>query len=160
MIRHILLCAALLLAPLLAAPGLAAADGAAPATTREQLVAFVKEGVAHVRTAGREAAFKDFQDDKGAWKRGELYFYVYDQEGVCLAHGAKPALVGKKLIAMQDKRGRKLIQELREAAGKGGGFVEFYWENPASRKVERKLGYAEAVDATCWLGSGIYLGDE
>ena len=51
-----------------------------------------------------------------------------------------------------------VIQKLRDTAAKDGkGFVEFGWNDPATGKEGRKLGYVVKVDESMWLGSGIYL---
>jgi signal transduction histidine kinase len=62
---------------------------------------------------------------------------------------------------MKDKNGLFLIQALRDKAQKEGkGFVEFFWENPTTKKVEPKLGYVEKVDDNLFIGSGIYNPDK
>jgi len=125
--------------------------------TKDEVVAFVKEGLDYAKKNGKEAFLKEIMNDKGIFKRKELYFYAYDFQGVSLSHGAKPNLVGKNLIDLTDIKGLKLIQALRDAANAGGGWVEYYWQNPMTNKVQKKLGYAVKLDDTCWFGSGTYL---
>ena len=43
-----------------------------------------------------------------------------------------------------------------DAAKKGSGYVDYFWQNPVSKKIEAKLGYVEKIDNTYWVGSGIY----
>ena len=125
--------------------------------SKEEVVQFVEEAIAFAKENGKEALFKDLMDANSRFKRGELYLYAYDFQCVVLAHGAKPALVGKNLSDMTDKNGLKLVQALRDAAAKGSGWVEYYWQNPLSKEVEHKLGYVVKLDDTCWIGSGTYL---
>jgi hypothetical protein len=125
--------------------------------TKDEVVAFVNEGLEYAKKNGREAFFKELMNDNGIFKRGELYFYAYDFEGLNLAHGAKPHLVGKNLIELTDKKGLPLIQALRDAAAAGGGWVEYYWENPETKVVQKKLGYVIKLDDGCWFGSGTYV---
>ena len=125
--------------------------------THEQMLAFVQSCADHIALHGKEAAFKDFQVRPGKLNKGELYIYAYDFDCLVLAHGAKPALVGKNLSDLTDKKGLKVIQALRDAARKGSGEVEFFWENPTTKKIQRKLGYVIKIDDGCWIGSGIYM---
>lgn len=129
---------------------------AADHPTREQVVAFVQEGLTYAKRHGKEAFLKEIMNDQGIFKRGELYFYAYDFNGIVLSHGATPSLVGKNLIDFKDKTGFKLIAALRDTAAAGGGWVNFYWENPVSKKMEKKIGYVVKLDHTCWFGSGTY----
>ena len=132
---------------------------AADHPTKEQVVSFVEEGVAYAKEHGKEAFLKEIMNDNGIFKRGELYFYAYDFEGTVVSHGAKPELVGKNLLNFEDKSGFKLIAALRDAAANGGGWVEYYWDNPVSKKMEKKIGYVAKIDDTCWFGSGTYVYD-
>jgi cytochrome c len=125
--------------------------------SKEEVVKFVEEGLKYAKENGKEAFLKEIINPTGSFKRGELYFYAYDFNGVVLAHGAKPDLVGKNLINMTDVKGQKMIEALRDTAAKGCGWVEFSWQNPVSKKVESKLGYVVKLDDTCWFGSGTYL---
>jgi len=138
----------------------AASAGAAKAISREEMVKFVEEAAAYVKQVGKEAALKEFSDPQGKFVRagGELYIYAYDFNCVCLAHGYTPKLVGKDLTDKKDSAGVLVIQKLRDTAAKDGqGFVEFGWNDPATGKEGRKLGYVLRIDQTLWLGSGIYI---
>ena len=133
---------------------------ASEAVSRKQMVKFVEEAAAYVKQAGKEAALKEFSKSDGKFVRanGELYIYAYDFNCVCLAHGYTPTLVGRNLTDKKDSAGLFIIQKLRDTAAKDGkGFVEYGWNDPATGKEGRKLGYVLKVDETLWLGSGIYL---
>ncbi|HUJ28516.1 MAG TPA: cache domain-containing protein [Myxococcales bacterium] len=125
--------------------------------TKEQMVTLVKAAADYIAAHGKDAAFKEFQTRPGKFNKGELYIYAYDMNCVVLAHGIKTMLVGKNLGDITDKNGLKPNQALRDAARSGGGFVEFYWENPLTKKQQKKLGYAMKIDETYYIGSGIYL---
>jgi len=95
-----------------------------------------------------------FFDDKSG------YFYIYDMDGINIAHATQPEKQGMDLINYKDSRGNLLIQGLIKAAKNGGGFVDFWWENPIDKKEEKKLGYTEPIPGTNFLiGSGIYVGE-
>ncbi len=131
---------------------------AADHPTKDQVVKFVEEGVDFIKKNGKEAFFKEVTTGT-SFKRGELYFYVYDYNCICLAHGLKPGLVGKDLSDMTDAKQTKFNQALRDQAKNGSGWVTFYFQNPTSHKVEKKFGYAVKVDDTFWFGSGTYSSD-
>jgi len=135
------------------------ASEAKAAITKEQMVKFVEEAAAYVKEVGREAALKEFSNPKGKFVRekGELYIYAYDFKCVCQAHGSDPNLVGRDLTEKKDTRGSLVIQQLRDAAKDGKGFVKYGWTDPATGTEGRKLGYVVKVDDSLWLGSGIYL---
>ncbi len=58
---------------------------------------------------------------------------------------------------MKDPNGVFLVRELREQAGRGGGFVEYIWPKPGSEDTP-KLSYAEMIPGTnMWIGTGVYL---
>lgn len=137
---------------LIATPLLAADRGNA-----SEAVAMVKKAVALAKAEGKDKmmaaisdpANKDFHDR-------DLYIYVYDLNGVALAHGNNPKLVGKPLIGMKDGEGKAMIKEMVDLANsKGSGWVDFKWPNPVSKAVEQKSGYIEKVD-NYLIGSGIY----
>ena len=132
---------------------------AADHPTKEEVVTFVEEGLTFAKKHGKEAFLNEIMNDNGIFKRGELYFYAYDFEGTVLSHGSESNLVGKNLIDFEDKSGFKLITALRDTAATGGGWVEYYWDNPVTNMMEKKLGYVTKLDDTCWFGSGTYESD-
>ena len=135
---------------------------AAGKPTKEEMIKFVDEAAAFVKKVGKDAAVKEFNDQKGKFWRhdGELYIFAYTMDGTNLALPAKPALVGKNLLQLKDAKGNPLIQALRDGTQKSGKFhYEWMWENPASKKVEPKEGYAIKMPdpkGDWFLGSGIY----
>jgi len=141
-------------------PSSLAATTAAPLiTTKEKMVAFVKEAVAYSRQNGREKALAEFSDPNGSFFRGELYIYAYDMNGTTIAHPVNPEKIGVNRLNEKDAEGNLFIKDLRETAVNGTGFSTYYYINPVhDNAVEKKLGYAMSVDENWWLGSGIYQG--
>ncbi len=88
------------------------------------------------------------------------YFYVYDYDGINIAHPIQPHLEGKNLWEMKDPNGVMVIQELINVAKSGGGFVNFIWNKPDISKEVDKIGYAEGFDTWLWMiGTGLYIDD-
>ena len=93
-----------------------------------------------------------FYDDKSG------YFYVYNYQCINIAHGMQKNLQGKNLYNYQDVKGKYVIRALSEAAGKGGGFVDFYWIKPGETGEKLKIGYVEPIYGTnFFIGSGVYV---
>lgn len=133
---------------------------AAPAgSTKEQMVAFVKEAVAYAHSHDKETSLAEFSNRNGSFVRGDLYLYAYDFNGTTIAHPVNPEKIGVNRLYEPDALGNFFIYDLRTAAINGSGFVEYAYINPVhNNAAEKKLGYVEKIDDTWWLGSGIYYG--
>ncbi|WP_419660378.1 methyl-accepting chemotaxis sensory transducer protein [Desulfosarcina variabilis str. Montpellier] len=84
------------------------------------------------------------------------YFFVYEGT-VNVAFPVKKESVGKDLSQLTDKNGVRVIQELRDAARGGGGFVEYTWPKPGAGD-QPKISFAEMIPGTqMWIGTGVYL---
>lgn len=124
--------------------------------TREEAVAIVKKATAFIRQNGKEKALAEFSKQQGPFVDRELYIAVLDLNGVMLAHGANPKLIGKSLLDIKDVNGKAFVREQVEIAkGKGSGWVDFEWVNPVSQKMEHRSAYLERMDDYFVL-SGIY----
>lgn len=130
-----------------------AADKGSP----EEAMAMVKKAVSLIKSEGKEKAFAAISDPANTtFHDRDLYIYVYDMNGVAVAHGNNPKMVGKPLIGMKDNEGKLMIKEMVDLAkSKGKGWVDFKWPNPVTKSVESKSGYIEKVDDVL-VGSGIY----
>jgi signal transduction histidine kinase len=126
--------------------------------TRDEAKAMVDAAVEHVKKVGPDQAFKDFTNKENkAWQKKDLYVFAYNAEGVNMAHGANDKLVGKNLIDLKDPNGKPLIRELRDTAQKGGGWVEYDWPHPQSKKIESKISYTRKLtNFDGFVGVGVY----
>lgn len=123
----------------------------------DEAVKFVKNAVSYLKKHGKEKAFADFADPRNKqFHDRDLYIFVYDLKGVCLAHGNNPKMVGKDLSQMKDANGKTIIQDFIELGkSKGAGWVEYSWPNPITKNVELKTSYIVKVDDML-LGAGVY----
>ena len=114
---------------------------------RETLQAFVEEAKA------RSASITDPNDlmpyvislsTEGDWKHGNTYLIFLYPDGTVSFHAGDVSANGKNLYGIEDDRGNKVVQALIEAANAGGGFVEYYWDDPAEEGDEDtpKIAYA------------------
>jgi len=150
--RHTFLRAACLLA-LVPAARLAIASDRASAPEAEALV---KKAAAYIKANGAEKAYDEFTNGKG-FKDRDLYIFVYDLSGKCLAHGANAKLVGKDLIGLKDPDGKPLVKMLIDVAkDKGQGWTEAVkFRNPVTEKIQTRVNYIQRVGETA-VGSGVY----
>lgn len=93
--------------------------------------------------------------------KDEGYFFVYDLKGNVIAHGFDPTLESKNLIDLKDPTGVNVIEQLRDTAEKGGGFVTYWWIRPHDVIAKyQKISYVEMIPNTnLWIGTGIYKED-
>lgn len=121
--------------------------------------ALVKEAVVYAQKNGKESLLKETNGGQGRFhvKGGDqLYIFIYDMSGVCLAIGFQGNLVGQNRLQAKDPDGKYFLQEiLQTAKSKGSGWVDYKYTNPTNMKVEQKTSYVEYLDG--WVvGCGIY----
>jgi cytochrome c len=125
--------------------------------TKDEAVAMVKRVQDDFKKDGPEMTFKAVSDKSTKeFHDRDLYPFIYDLNGVCVAHGARPALIGKNLIDLKDQDGKYLIREMIKIAdGPGSGWVDYKWPNPITNKIEDKSSYVEKM-GNYLVGVGIY----
>jgi signal transduction histidine kinase len=129
---------------------------AAERGTADEAISMVKRAVALIKTKGRENAFAEFDNPKGAFVDRDLYIAVLDEKGVMVAHGANPKLINKSLIDLKDANDKLFIKELVDTAQKkGSGWVDYKWVNPTNKTIESKSTYIEKVGDIA-VACGIY----
>jgi cytochrome c len=112
--------------------------------TTVEAESLVKKAVAEIKANGQEKAFAEFNNPKGKFIDRDLYITVYDMTGKCLAHGANPKMIGKDLIDLKDPDGKPFVKERIEIAKtKGGGWQDYKFTNPVTKKIEPKTMYFE-----------------
>ena len=121
----------------------------------EEAKALVKKAISFLKANGKEKAFAEFNDPKGQFVKGELYLFAIDLQGHMIAHGANPKLVGKSMLDFKDADGVYFVQEFIKAAKKGGGWVQYKWINPVTRKTEPKDTFVEQIGDVI-IACGIY----
>ena len=124
--------------------------------TADEAKGLVEKGVAYVKAEGKEKAFAEFTNQKGRFVDRDLYIFVVDFNGITLAHGGSPKLVGKDMRELKDADGEYFIKKFIELdKTKGNGWVDYKWGNPVTKKIEPKSTYIQRVD-DYFLGCGIY----
>jgi uncharacterized protein len=128
--------------------------------TRDEAVAMVQRVQSMFKTKGAEATFRAVTAKVREFNDRDLYPFIYNLNGVNVAHGAKPELVGKDLVDFRDQNGGFLIREMIDVAnGPGNGWVDYRWTNPKTNAVEDKSAYIEKM-GQYFVGVGIYSSDQ
>ena len=129
--------------------------------TVTDLTTFVKDAVAYARENGKDKALSVFQDKTGRFADGELTIIAVDYNGTMIASSLSPETADNRinLINYHDPDGVTTIREMRDLARMGGGFS--YTVAAVNRDGKTyyapKIDYAEPVDDTYWLFSGIIV---
>jgi signal transduction histidine kinase len=123
--------------------------------TADEATAMLSKAEAHYKSAGRDQALKDFSSKGNGWQDRDLYVFCMDPSGKNTAHGANAALAGRDLSGLKDADGKLFVAELLSTGKSGGGWVDYRWPNPTTKKVEQKSSYVKQFgDDVC--GIGIY----
>ncbi len=89
------------------------------------------------------------------------YFFVDSWQGVSLAHGLQPDIIGTDMWETEDNRGNKTTQMLIAAAKKAeGGYVSYWWRKSPAGGEHLKIAYVKGIPS--WeilVGTGFYLDD-
>ena len=115
-----------------------------------------------------------FRLEGGHWKSGSTYVFVMAPDGTVIFHGARPDQEEQIQIDLADRNGFMFVRELVKKAISGGGYVDYYWDDPGVEGDEElgsaKVGYAQTFTvpedypglggATVVAGSGFYKGNQ
>ena len=131
----------------------------AQASDRPKAEALVKEGIAFMKSNGKDAFLGEVHKGSGRFhaKPGNpLYLFVYDLNGVVLAHGAESNLLGVNRLNVKDPDGTQYVKEnIAVGQKKGGGWSDYKRMNPDTRKIEHKTSFC-LVENGILVGCGIY----
>ncbi len=126
------------------------------ASTKEEAKAMVEKAIAYYKANGKDKAFAEINNPKGQFTKGDLYVFVYDLNGKCVAHGFNKAMIGKDLSDLKDPDGKTFVKERIEIARtKGKGWQDYKFTNPTTKKVEQKTAWVEKADDFIF-GCGTY----
>lgn len=125
--------------------------------TREEAKAMTDAAFDHIKKVGEAQAYKDFTNDKAKWVKKDMYVQVYNSNAINQAHGGNPQLVGKDMTNVRDANGVNLVPDMVKMAAKGGGWVDYDWSDPITKKVMAKSTYVrKQPNGEGFVGVGIY----
>jgi signal transduction histidine kinase len=124
--------------------------------TAAEAEALVKKAIAYMKSNGKEVAFAEINNPKGRFTDRDLYIFVYDMNGKCVAHGLNLKMIGKDLAELKDADGKLFVKERIDIAKTNGkGWQDYKFTDPISKTIEQKRAYVEKYDDLI-VGSGIY----
>lgn len=126
--------------------------------TRAEVYDLVRQAVAFAKANGREKALAEINNPDGQFSRGDLFVWAEGFNGTVLADPYWKEGVGKNWMDYTDPYGAKTTIVGINAIKSGTGFTHAMFPDTAAghTKALPKLIYAQAVDDTWWIGSGIY----
>lgn len=125
---------------------LAASTLAFAGANRAEAEAQVTAAVGHVKKVGAEQAIKDF-NTAPEWKVKGMNVVFNDMKGMVLASSLNERLVGKQTYEMKDPSGKQFVKEFGTAAQNGGGWVDYQFINPETKKLEERSMFVRKTPA-------------
>jgi cytochrome c len=129
--------------------------------TEAEAKALAEKAAKFVETKGIDAAVKAF--NKGGdpeFADRDLYVIMWKQDGMTLAHGFKPQLVGTNRKNVVDANGDAYMQRVLATKTGATGWVDYYFQNPATSAVEHKNTYViHVTNPDVLVGVGAYKND-
>jgi cytochrome c len=126
---------------------------AAGQATPDEAKAMAIKAADFLKSNGPEKAFKEFNAKDNIWHDRDLYVTVQDSNGVIVAHGTNPGLIGRTVLDLKDVDGKPFNREFQ--AVKDAAWISYKWQNPLTRAVEAKKMYSVRVGDYV-LGVGAY----
>jgi cytochrome c len=121
--------------------------------TPEQAKDMVEKAAAFYKANGKDKAIAAYNDPKGQFRKDDLFIFMLDMNGMCYAH---VALTGKSLLELKDSDGKAFVKEQIATAKKGGGWVDYKFTNPTTKKIQQKTSYIKKLDDTYYIGCGAF----
>ena len=92
-----------------------------------------------------------FDDESG-------YFFVESYNAWMVAHAVNPELIGTYRYDVTDVNGKYYVHDMVNTVKYiGFGFVEYYFNNPATGNNDRKLAFVKSIPVSeFFIGSGFY----
>lgn len=152
--RQYVVCAERYVAPI---DGAAASPAPGAAPTPADIRALAERAAAYARVNGTEPALRAFSDAAGEFNPQGLSVAAYDMNGVVLADGSDPSLVGADLGGMHDADGVAVMKRLTALAQEGSGWLYSGWPNlDKLGREEPRLTCVLRVDEEWFLTAGAF----
>lgn len=130
--------------------------------TRDEAIAMIKRVQQKFRKDGPEATFRAINNKEPGFADRDLYPFVTELTGLCVANGVTPAVRGKNLLDLKDQDGKFMIQEFVRTASNAPehGWVDYRWLNPVTKTIEDKSAFIERMGPNHFVGVGVYRNEQ
>ena len=143
-------------------PALSAADVVDRATLKqfvEGSVGWLTELVGQVGFERASEWKTVLREDGGHFRSGPVYLFIFTPQGYVIFHGSDPWREGRTVLDNTDFQGRAFVRDVIAVAQGGGGFVEYFWDDPTVDGDEDtgtpKVSYAVSVNSNLPVFQGI-----
>lgn len=87
----------------------------------------IKNGMKFLANNSFEHTCQEFINNP-TWRKGDLYISIYDEKGVCYAHGDNNDLIWHNFSTLKDLLKAPLVDSMFKI-GEQGGFIIYFWNN-------------------------------
>jgi|GEM_PF-281312 methyl-accepting chemotaxis protein len=109
--------------------------------------ALAQKAAVYMERNGREKAISVFNNPNGEFVEGDLYIVLQGLNGQVYAHPTNAALIGQNHFDVADPTGKYFVREMIDIAEtKGGGWTQYVWDNPETKKVQPKKAWIQRVN--------------
>lgn len=119
---------------------------------RKACVDLIERGANYLMQNSEDQAFNMFSHSRD-FVLGELYIFVFDLHGVCMAHGQQVDYLWQNLWNMRDSYGSPIVQSIINKAQDGGGWMTYEWRKATKVSYVKKV---EKEGKTYVIGTGYY----
>lgn len=119
---------------------------------RQEVIDLVTRAASELDNQPLDIACNRFTHTK-EFLHGDLYVFLFDMSGVCLAHGDDADLLWRNMIDDVDWVGTPFVKHILKKAKTGGGWVTYGWNNST------KVSYVQLVEKdgkSYAIGSGYF----
>ncbi|MXW33908.1 MAG: T9SS type A sorting domain-containing protein [Rhodothermaceae bacterium] len=103
--------------------------------------------------------FRIEAEDGGHFKDGSVLLYAITEHGNVIFHAGDPYREGRQVLGNPDLRGdTTFVQRIIEAAQAGGGFEDYYWNDPENPNDD-EMGTLRTTYANAIKVPGVLAGD-
>lgn len=89
------------------------------------------------------------------FRERDLYIFVFDADGLIVAHAGRPDLVGRNGMDMMDANDVPLVRRMVEQATPNGVWVDYMFEDPLTGQIAPKSSWVVLHDGYVF-GAGVY----
>ncbi len=95
------------------------------------------------------------------YRDGQVYTFAASMDGVSIANGGNPALVGKNILDVRDENGLRPVRMMRDGVLEHGeAIIEYMWPKPGVDGVVNKITYVKGFAPwNLFIGTGDYTDD-
>lgn len=89
-----------------------------------------------------KAAFPKFQGKGSEFLFAGTYIWIHNPKGKMLMHPIKHTMVGKDLLGLKDRNGKRFFAAMNQVVEeKGEGWVGYDWQKPGEKNFYPKISY-------------------